>query len=222
MTAEAIQSANFRPDFLSKMPWGDQTAEVCIHVKDGTEQEKERYYQNLSLKMEGRAGELVAVPGDFFVNLSELMPGDRQSDSVEIHNQFTKSAELFFRTEDSPEMTEQQKDLLEQLQITIYKNDEIVYEGNLRSVKLQEEISLGIWKSNEKGSIRYEIFMPEELKNEYAVRDAQIHWIFRTDLEEECPKTGDDRWGTAYLGLAVLSGALGFWRLFCGRERRNK
>ena len=41
-------------------------------------------------------------------------------------------------------MTEQQKDLLEQLQITIYKNDEIVYEGNLRSVKLQEEISLGI------------------------------------------------------------------------------
>lgn len=55
-----------------------------------------------------------------------------------------------------------------------------------------------------------------------AVRDAQIHWIFRTDLEEECPKTGDDRWGTAYLGLAVLSGALGFWRLFCGRERRNK
>ena len=74
VTAEAIQSANFRPDFLSKMPWEDQTAEVCIHVKDGTEQEKERYYQNLSLKMEGRAGELVAVPGDFFVNLSELMP----------------------------------------------------------------------------------------------------------------------------------------------------
>lgn len=222
MTAEAIQSANFKPDFLSKMPWGDQTAEVCIHVKDGAEQEKERHYRNLSLKMEGRAGELVAVPEDFFVNLSELMPGDRQSDSVEIHNQFKESAELFFRTADSPEMTEQQKDLLEQLQITIYKNDEIIYEGDLRSVKLQEEISLGIWKSNEKGSIRYEIFMPEELKNEYAVRDAVIHWIFRTNLEEERPKTGDDRWITAYLGLAVLSGALGFWRLFCGRGIQNK
>lgn len=221
MTAEAIQSAHFIPDFHSESPWGEQTAELCVHVKNGTEQDIKRSYQNLSLTMEERAGELVAVPKDFFVNLSELMPGDRQSDCIEVSNQFKERAELFFRTADSPDMTEQQKELLERLEFWIYKNDELIYEGNVRSMELQKEISLGIWDSNEKGSIRYEIFMPEELKNEYAVRDAEIHWIFRTDLEKEHPKTGDDGWAVAYLALAAISGGFGFWKMVSGKKQKE-
>lgn len=219
MTAEAIQAIHFTPDFEAEEPWGDQTAELCVHVKDGNEEEREKPYENLTLCMEKEAGCLVAAPNDFFVNLSELMPGDIQSDSVTVNNIFNRSTELFFRVEDSADMTEAQRDLLEQLGLTIYKNEETIYKGDLRSLELRNEISLGIWKSGEQGIIRYEISMPEELKNEYAVRDAKINWIFRTVLEEDTPKTGDREWTAAYLAVALLSGVIGIWLVFRREER---
>lgn len=214
VTAEAIQAANFVPHFQDKSPWGDREAELCVHTKEGVELEKTRTYRELLLQMEGESGKLIAAPDDFFANLSELMPGDIQSDEITVYNVFNKEAELFFRTEDAPDMTEKQKELLEKIKLTIYNNDELIYDGDLRSQELNKEISLGTWKSGEKGKLKYIISMPAELKNEFAVRDAGIRWIFRTNIEEEPPKTGDDNWSKAYLVLAVISGAMGAWLLF--------
>lgn len=217
--AEAVQAANFTPDFQQDEPWGEQKAELCVHVKDGNESERTRTYQDLLIQMEGAAGQLIAVPDDFFVNLPEMMPGDIQSDEITVNNTFSKEAELFFQTEDMPDMTEEQRELLEQLRFTVYNNNTLIYEGNLRNQELNKEISLGTWKSGEKGKLRYIISMPAELKNEFAVRNAEIRWIFRTNIEEP-PKTGDSSWTAAYLILAVISGALGAWILF-HREKKE-
>lgn len=221
ITAEAVQAANFVPDFKAEAPWGDQAAELCVHMKDGTEVEKTRNYQELRLQMEGEAGRLVAVPDDFFSNLSELMPGDIQSDEIVVYNAFNKEAELFFRTEDAIDMTEQQRELLEQMRLMIYNDDKLIYQGDLRSLKLNKEISLGVWKSGEKGTLKYTISMPADLKNEFAVRDAGICWIFRTDIEEEPPKTGDNNWRNAYLIFALVSGTLGIWMLFSKKKSKH-
>lgn len=214
VTVEAIQAANFVPDFQGESPWGDQEAELCVHVKEDIELDKTRKYQELLLQMEGEAGKLIAAPDDFFTNLSELMPGDTQSDEITVYNVFNRDAELFFRTEDTEDMTEEQKELLEKLWLTIYNNNKLIYKGDLRSQELNREISLGTWKSGEKGKLKYTISMPAELKNEFAVRDAGIRWIFRTVIEEEPPKTGDDDWSTACFVLAIMSGVMGAWLLF--------
>lgn len=220
ITAEAVQAANFAPDFQGESPWGDQEAELCVHVK-ADEKERIRSYRELTLLMEGYAGRLVAAPEDFFSNLSELMPGDTKSDEIIIHNVFNKEAELFFRTEDEPDMTAEQKELLEKLQLSIYNNGKLIYEGDLRSVILNQEISLGTWKSGEKGRLTYSIFMPEELKNAFAVRDAGVCWIFRTNIKET-PKTGDSDMSGHYLILSVISGMIGAWILLKKRKNNNQ
>ena len=33
--AEAIQAANFKPDFTAMSPWGNQTIQECVHEKNG-------------------------------------------------------------------------------------------------------------------------------------------------------------------------------------------
>lgn len=34
--ADAIQAANFKPDFSAMSPWGNQVIQKCVHEQDGT------------------------------------------------------------------------------------------------------------------------------------------------------------------------------------------
>ena len=34
--AEAIQAANFNPDFKAMSPWGNQEIQLCVHEENGT------------------------------------------------------------------------------------------------------------------------------------------------------------------------------------------
>ena len=231
ISAEAIQSDNFTPDFQSEQPWGDQETELCVHEQDGTVMEVQKSYQTMMVSYEGTARNLVAVPEDFFTNLGTAMPGDSLSDTAAIRNTTDTEAEFFFRTEIPGELTEEERELLEQFQLVIQKEGTMLYSGTLGAETLQHPVSLGRYQPGEEGSIHFTLTLPAKLDNAYARRETSVNWVFSVRGEEEeiqepgpaiqqltAPKTGlSDPFVAVPLLLAGLA-AVSTWIL----ERREE
>lgn len=185
VTAEAVQAANFTPNFDSESPWGDTEIEQCVHETDNSVTEVTQKYTAMSVTYEGAARNLVAAPEDFFQNLQTAMPGDTISDSFQLSNTTATDAEFFFRTETPSNLTEDELDLLKQFKLTITQNGKTLYQGDLEAVSLNQEISLGTLKTGGNSRVQFTLQLPAELKNAYAKRESMINWIFRVQGAEE-------------------------------------
>lgn len=185
VTAEAVQAANFTPNFDSESPWGDTEIEQCVHETDNSVTEVTQKYTAMSVTYEGAARNLVAAPEDFFQNLQTAMPGDTISDSFQLSNTTATDAEFFFRTETPSNLTEDELDLLKQFKLTITQNGKTLYQGDLEAVSLNQEISLGTLKTDGNSRVQFTLQLPAELKNAYAKRESMINWIFRVQGAEE-------------------------------------
>lgn len=176
LQADAIQSANFHPDFREMSPWGNQMIETCIHETNGKTDCRLEDVE-LSVKFHGDAQKLLAVPDDFFRNFGDILPGDTKKDSVSISNTDKETVEIFFRTE-LKNQTKEQMELLEKLELTISMSGKELYTGSLKSSSLERPVSLGKFKPQTEGMLTFSITAPHDLKNTYALRDASVNWIF--------------------------------------------
>ncbi len=180
--ADAIQSANFQPDFSAMSPWGNQEIELCIHEENG-EMISRKEKVKLSVEFNGSAHKLLAVPKDFFGNMGTAMPGDVFRDSVIVSNTTGNTAEIFFHTGLVCQRADRM-DLLKKLQLTIAMNGKTIYSGDLQAEKLKTDISLGKFQSGEAGTMDFMVSVPKELNNAYALRDTAVKWYF-TVYEDE-------------------------------------
>mgnify|MGYP000662340557 CR=1 FL=1 len=57
-------------------------------------------------------------------------------------------------------------------------DDTRLYEGTLDSPGLSKNHSLGKFSPDEKGKLRFSLSIPSEWDNSYALRDAEVQWIF--------------------------------------------
>lgn len=204
LTVEAIQSRNFEPDYSLEDPWFGETAEYCLQ-EFGVE-ENQGSIQPMYVQL---SGELTTNLSDFFVGLSTLMPGDQFNDSFQIKNYSDHEAEIFFHTE-IPDITEDQRDLLNQISFSLTEEGKELYRGNLGAEEISNGISLGNLKSNEEKTIEFSLVMPKELKNAYAFRDSSVVWVFQTqeELLEEAPNTGDSSMIWIYVIAGGVAGLL--------------
>lgn len=192
--AEAIQAENFLPDFSGMSPWGNQKILACVHEKSkapscpapGTK---------LSVEFNGKAHKLLAVPGDFFNNLGTAMPGDRFKDTVEVSNTTDQEAEIFFRTKVNSKNKEN-IELLQQIRLKILMDGKLLYQGTLDSPKLTKNHSLGVVSPSRSGRMVFHLSVPKEWDNSYALREADVQWIF--SVSEEDSKTEQDGGKTPY------------------------
>lgn len=183
IVADAIQAANFAPDFGAMSPWGNQKILRCIHDTDGLVVQKKRPV-DLKVEFEGNAHKLIAAPEDFFSGFSTTMPGDVFRDSVEISNTTKHAAEIFFRT--SPECKSvKDQEFLKKLKLVITMNGKKLYSGNLLATSLNKAVSLGEFSSGEKGKMEFEVTVPADLDNTYALRAADVKWIFSVEEDQE-------------------------------------
>ena len=203
--ADAIQAVNFKPDYSAMSPWGNQTIELAMAEEDGEVTETQKNVK-LSVEFNGKAHKLIAAPKDFFSNFGKAMPGDVLSDSVNLSNTTDKTAELFFRT-DLKNQNADQLDLLDKLQLTISMNGKELYSGNMRADSLNSYISLGKYKKGEAGKLDFTVSVPKELGNAYALKDADVRWIFtvreQTDKDTSGKKNNnpaDNSGGSSYDG----------------------
>lgn len=224
--AEAIQAANFLPDFSAMSPWGNQEIEMCVHEENGISAcVKEEMV--LSVEFNGMAHKLLAVPNNFFHNIKRAMPGDEYHDEIVLSNTTDRDAELFFRTE-IENQNEMQIELLQKITLRISDNRGVVYDGNLLSKELEEAVSLGNFKAGVKGKLKFHISIPKELKNIYALREADVKWIFSvyendenmsdtmtsdSAMHKSDVKTGDDTPVIFWMVIVLLSTAIVLWSL---------
>lgn len=181
--ADAIQAANFKPDFSAMSPWGNQVIQQCVHEQNGilTCRKGET---KLSVEFSGKAHKLVAVPDDFFTNLESAMPGDVLKDQVQISNTTEREAEIFFRT-DTTGRSEEQLNMLKDIHFEISQNKKILYKGTLDAKELAKPRSLGKFKSGQKGSLEFEVKIPKEWDNAYALKKTDVTWIFAVKEKKE-------------------------------------
>ena len=181
--AEAIQAANFTPDFAAMSPWGNQLIRQCIHEENGTMTCK-KPQTKLTVEFNGKAHKLIAVPDDFFTNLESAMPGDILKDAVQIANTTDQEAELFFQT-NTDGRSEEQMNMLKKVRFEISQNKKILYKGTLDAAELAKARSLGKFKSGQKGRLEFQLEIPREWDNAYALKKTDITWIFAVKENEK-------------------------------------
>lgn len=179
VTAQAVQAANFTPDFQSGDPWFGVPVEKCIHTshdiyhaENGTE---------FSVIFENGTEGFTKIGEDFFSNFPAMMPGDTLTDTVELGNHSGYFLTFYFSTE-IPEQPEESRRLLDSLRLTVSCGEQFLYEGPLGAEALKEGIPLG--EPFGKGDTRilsYSLHMPSELTNSSAMQTAKVRWIFRTE-----------------------------------------
>lgn len=174
--ADAIQAANFQPDFQAMSPWKDHVIQQCIHEEnDKICCVKENI--RLSVEFRGDVYRLMSVPDDFFSNFGRAMPGDVLKDSISISNTTDSRAEILFCT-GMESLTEEQMELLERIGLELYLDGQCFYSGDLKAAGLRENISLGKFAPGESASLDFRLNIPAELDNSYALRDTAVNWIF--------------------------------------------
>lgn len=183
ITADAIQAANFAPDFSAMTPWGNQKILRCIHDTDGLVVQKKKPV-DLKVEFEGNAHKLMAAPEDFFAGFSTAMPGDVFRDSIEISNTTEHVSEIFFRTSAECKSVKDQE-FLKKLKLVIVMDGRKLYSGDLLAVSLNKAVSLGKFDSGKKGKMEFQVTVPAELDNAYALRNATVKWIFSVEEEPE-------------------------------------
>lgn len=204
---DAIQSANFMPEFNDDDPWG--SIEILKCGKEGQydiSTFKPSDTKSFKIEYRGDAKKLIKNSDDFFANIPYLMPGDTYSDKVQIINDGAADMQLYFRSAaDDP------SDLLDKIQLTITTNidgtTKTFYQGNLRAEELSDNITLGTIPAGAEGTFDFVISVPVELNNEYTIQASQLKWIFSTEFIEapDAPATGDMSNIHFYVGLIGIS-----------------
>ena len=210
---DAIQSANFIPNFDSSLPWGNVQITNAIS-KDG-ESVSTIKGQELTVVYKGDSKELVKNADNAFVNFATLMPGDVYSDSLILSNDADKDINLYFKSD-----VDGNSRLYDALQLKIifdYEgNSKVLYDGTLSSSEISTNVLLSQIAAHKGGTLKYTLTFPEEYDNAYSLMDGNITWIFSTveiDGKEEPPiETGDKMMtgmclaamGTMCLVLAVV------------------
>ncbi|WP_270425083.1 hypothetical protein [Blautia intestinalis] len=179
--ADAIQAANFKPDFTAMSPWGNQEIQDCVHETNGTMTCK-KGERKLSVEFQGKAHKLIAVPDDFFANLETAMPGDILADTVKISNTTKNNAEIFFRIS-TEGRTKEKLDMLKNICFQIAMGEKVLYTGTLDAAKLQKNHSLGVFKSKASGELKFLLEIPKEWDNAWALKKTDVSWIFSVQDE---------------------------------------
>lgn len=179
--ADAIQAANFKPDFTAMSPWGNQEIQDCVHETNGTMTCK-KGERKLSVEFQGKAHKLIAVPDDFFANLETAMSGDILTDAVKISNTTKNDAEIFFRIS-TEGRTKEKLDMLKNICFQIAMGEKVLYTGTLDAAKLQKNHSLGVFKSKASGELKFLLEIPKEWDNAWALKKTDVSWIFSVQDE---------------------------------------
>ena len=219
---DAVQAEHFTPDFSSDQPWGNEEIEVCAH--SGDRSALVNPYTTMYVEFEGNSHKLVAVPKDFFSNLGQAMPGDLLNDTVTLKNTTEDEVELLFHTALPETLTEDQKSLLTKIELAIFLDGDKLYEGNLEAASLSSDISLGKYQSQENKEFTFSLTVPAELKNQYALADTVVRWVFSVQQDGKATPvgTGDTM---MFLPFLFLGGGglllLGIYFILIIRQKRK-
>lgn len=190
---EAIQSANFTPDYSLNDPWHGEVIEASINDHFIA---KESGADQFVITYIGGTDELFHNPENFFTNISTLMPGDHYSEGIKCSNDFNYPITLLFSGK-SLEGTE----LASRITLRIDADGEgTIFSGTLADVI--NERKLFRLEPGESKQMYFFLDVDPTIKNRYTdenMRYLKVNWVFRTYIHmPEQDKSGSG-WKTGVL-----------------------
>lgn len=134
----------------------------------------------VSLQIIGNDLGLEVIPsGTKLFDLTNLNPGDKDEEKVDIKNNHTLPFEVFMRAErTSPQPEMGEADLFEQLIVTVYLDGEKIYTGPMKDYAISS-ISLGNFNPNVEKELKAVVHLPgPETGNEFQNKNVDVKWIF--------------------------------------------
>lgn len=201
LTADAIQAPNFTPDFKADQPWGAVEIEEAKKTDTVDYRSVKRVRDVHTLTYTGNQAFEVPTT-DFFSNFSHMEPGDTFEDSVQLKNAADNNILLEFKS------AAKQDVLLQKIKLKILVGDKTVYNGNLQADKLSDWTALATIPKNEVKKLRYELTVPETLKNAFSAEADSVVWSFRAtevDQNGNPVQTGDEQSPLPFILLGIAT-----------------
>lgn len=198
VSADAIQSDNFNPNYSLADPWYGEKVAKSVSNTYGVDLKDKNF--NVEPKFENDAEKYIEISKNFFGNLNKIVPGDEYTENVKLTNKTDKETEYFYGIEIPENLGDNEKSLLEKVQLVVIKNDtETIYSDILLNHKNN---SIGKLKPNEEANIKFILKIPKELDNNFSMLNVKFSWKFSVQPEENLiekivkevvntPKTGD-------------------------------
>ena len=176
ITAEAVQEANFTPDFASDSPWYGTLIEKCVHEGYEGKKEKESW---LLIEFKGGSEGFVKSSEDFLKSFYNLMPGGSVNGELCIKSSYRKSVDLYFETKPGEDLT-----LLKELSLTVKCGESVIYSGKMDGLLNKTKI-LTLKPGGEEQKLLFTIDVPAGLTNKYALKNGSVIWNFEAVREDE-------------------------------------
>lgn len=185
------------------------------------------YAADMELIGNGTGLEIIPESGKVF-DITNLNPGDTAEANITMTNKYINVFELFMRAEqmNSSSPSGDGADLFEQLVLTVYLDNEKIYNGTMMDFATSN-ISLGKFRYNDTKKLRATICLPGvETGNEFQGKNTDIKWIFVAQLDGPksgkpkapiLPKTGEILSTIFYgMGICIIGFGIGV-----GRKNKN-
>ncbi len=170
-----------------------------------------------------------------FMHHDDMYPNKSYRDVLDIENGTDNECKLYFKIV-QPEQDELAKELIDNIEMEIYIDDELIYKGiatgvdiNGDGVNLENAISLGLFKPNDKKTLVAKTKLSKEYENKNNTTKSYIDWQFYGDcsgvkgLEKINPDTGDYMSFKVILLLIIVLLLSFSFSLYTGRKIfRNK
>ena len=189
--AEAIQAANFTPDFSSSNPWkGAGDILRSVKTRNGAPATSKSDV-DIQVTMKGAAAELVTNADNFFDGFQELMPGDRKELVVKIHNTTKKQYKLWLKFK-NPKQEKDSTELLKKITIEVTNGKDTIYSGTMFDMSGKSKL-LGLYKPGGKSELTVKVAVPGDVDNSLALTEVKSDWIFKTKEVKEPDEKQDKK-----------------------------
>lgn len=169
--AEAIQAAHITPDFMSANPFNGNLIEGSTDqmVDFGDVEGFKIQYIN--------GADTVVFADNLFSGITEIMPGDKKTDTIVIKNSGTEKIRIKLMEKG----TGATSPVMSALQLKIRRNGKELYSGPFMDQTLKNGIVLGIFSENKKEKLEFELMLPMAAGNETAFQKVQTSLLFSAE-----------------------------------------
>lgn len=161
-----------------------------------------------NIEYSGGPDEVFAVPeDDFFSHMGPLYPGQSATGSFAISNASDAPVGVaFFAEEHDAANRPEARELMELAELSITCEDALVYAGPLSGSGAADPVHLGSIEPG--GALRatFELSLPADLGNEYALAENEVMWGFEVTEDEQGPSGTEIPGGTG-TGTGSAGGA---------------
>lgn len=197
--AEAVQSANFMPDFNKELPWG--AVELTAAAKaEGNDYMEAKPISLVSDAAYTSGGGFQCNTSELFDGFENIMPGSKYEKTVNLQNDSKGTLKV------SLEVAAKDSELNRKLQLNITAGDAQIYNGTVAAAGNLSELNIMEIARGNSGALKMELELPADADNAYIEMQDDIVWTLTADeIPDESVQTGDMSNIIPYVVAALLA-----------------